>query len=116
MRGASETYREARIVSLSLEGGIAEFDTPLDLRQDESMWVEMDAFPHLHCKIEKVSQTEKGRPVRVKFSYKLDGECRDRMIVKLYTGRYSQDIHELDRFAIAGGVWSRMFGRVPQAA
>jgi cellulose synthase (UDP-forming) len=52
----------------------------------------------------------------VKFSYTLDGACRDRMIVKLYTGRYSQDIHDLDKSAIAGGVWARMFGRSAQAA
>jgi cellulose synthase (UDP-forming) len=114
--GVSETYREARIVSLSLEGGIAEFDARPDLRQGEFMWVEMDAFPHLRCKVEKVSQSEASKPVCVKFSYTLDGACRDRMIVKLYTGRYSQDIHELDKSAIAGGVWSRMFGRSPQAA
>ncbi|GJE49924.1 Cellulose synthase catalytic subunit [UDP-forming] [Methylobacterium tardum] len=114
--GVSETYREARIVSLSLEGGIAEFATPPDLRSGEHMWIEMDAFPHLRCKVEKVVQSEAGKPVCVKFSYTLDGACRDRMIVKLYTGRYSQDIHDLDKSAIAGGVWSRMFGRSAQAA
>jgi cellulose synthase (UDP-forming) len=86
------------------------------VRQGEYMWIEMDAFPHLRCKVEKISQSNAGKPVCVKFSYTLDGECRDRMIVKLYTGRYSQDIHELDKSAIAGGVWSRMFGRSPQAA
>jgi cellulose synthase (UDP-forming) len=114
--GVSETYREARIVSLSLEGGIAEFATSPDLRSGEHMWIEMDAFPHLRCKVEKVVQSEAGKPVCVKFSYTLDGACRDRMIVKLYTGRYSQDIHDLDKSAIAGGVWSRMFGRSAQAA
>ena len=114
--GVSEKYRQARIVSLSLEGGIAEFALPPDVREGEHMWVEMDAFPHLRCKIEKVASSKRGRPVAVKFSYTLEGECRDRMIVKLYTGRYSQDIHEIDKSAIFGGIWLRMFGRNPKAA
>ena len=56
----------------------------------------MDAFPHLRCTVEKVATPKAGKPVSVKFRFKLEGECRDRMIVKLYTGRYSQDIHDLD--------------------
>ncbi len=40
---------------------------------------------------------------------------RDRMIVMLYTGQYSQDIHALDKSAIAGGLWSRLFGRTARA-
>ncbi|MHB2208765.1 glycosyltransferase family 2 protein [Methylobacterium sp. CM6257] len=114
--GVSEKYRQARIVSLSLEGGIAEFARPPDVREGEHMWVEMDAFPHLRCKVEKISRPNGDQPVAVKFSYRLDGECRDRMIVKLYTGRYSQDIGEIDKSAILGGIWLRMFGRNPRVA
>ena len=63
--GVSETYREARIVSLSLDGGIAEFATPPGLRTGDYMWVEMDAFPHLRCTVEKVAAPKAGKPVSV---------------------------------------------------
>ncbi|MFE1599800.1 glycosyltransferase family 2 protein [Methylobacterium sp. ID0610] len=102
------------ITSLSLEDGIAEFDVEPRVKPGDPVIVEIEGFPHLRCTVEKVSRLKK-RCFALKFSYRLDGECRDRMIVKLYTGEYSQDIHELDKSAIVGGLWSRMFGRTTRA-
>ena len=48
---------------------------------------------------------------RVRITYELAGVARDAMIVKLYTGGYSQDIRTLDKSAVAEGLWSRAFGR-----
>jgi cellulose synthase (UDP-forming) len=42
----------------------------------------------------------------------LDLAAHDSLIVKLYTGEYSQDIRRLDTPAIFGGLWKRAFGRV----
>jgi cellulose synthase (UDP-forming) len=39
------------------------------------------------------------------------GARRDELIVKLYTGGYSQDVSELDKSKIAGSLWRRAFGR-----
>ncbi|GJD60299.1 glycosyltransferase [Methylobacterium frigidaeris] len=103
-----------RITSLSLEGGIIELDSAPAARAGDAVTVEMERFPHLRGTIEAVSRLAKGG-FALKFSYRLEGECRDRMIVKLYTGQYSQDIHELDKSAIASGLWSRMFGRTVRA-
>ncbi|UHC18249.1 glycosyltransferase [Methylobacterium currus] len=103
-----------RITSLSLEGGIVEFDGQPALRAGDQVIVEMERFPHLRSTVEAVSRLA-GGGFAMKFRYLLEGECRDRMIVKLYTGQYSQDIHELDRSAIASGLWSRMFGRTVRA-
>ncbi len=91
-----------RVTSLSLEGGIVEFDTAPTAQAGDAVILEMERFPHLRCTIAKVSRLA-SRRYAMKFSYALDGECRDRMIVKLYTGAYSQDIHDLDKSAIASG-------------
>jgi cellulose synthase (UDP-forming) len=104
-----------RITSLSLEGGIAELETEPGATAGGSMTVEMEHFPPLRCTVAQVSRLTSGR-FAMRFSYELEGECRDLMIVKLYTGEYSQEIHELDKSAIVSGLWSRMFGRTARAA
>jgi cellulose synthase (UDP-forming) len=42
--------------------------------------------------------------------YELSGAARDQMIIKLYTGAYSQDVQEIRRRAVAAGLFSRTFG------
>jgi cellulose synthase (UDP-forming) len=42
--------------------------------------------------------------------YALAGQARDQMIVKLYTGRFTQDIREIDRPAVVLGLLQRVFG------
>ena len=32
-------------------------------------------------------------------------------MIRLYTGQYSQDIRDIDKSAIAQGLWHRLFGR-----
>ena len=115
-RNAGGERRRIRLVSLSLEGGVAEWVGPPGVREGETVVIEMDDYPEISSRVEKVCPPRKGHPALVHFSYVLDGECRDRMIVKLYTGGYSQDIHELDKSAIVGGIWQRMFGRRQRAA
>ncbi|ACA17892.1 Cellulose synthase (UDP-forming) [Methylobacterium sp. 4-46] len=105
-----------KVTSLSLAGGIAEFDADPNVRVGDRLTVEMDRFPHLRCTVEKVGRRSRQGRSAVKFSYTLDEACRDRMIVKLYTGGYSQDIHDLDKSAVVGGIWSRMFGRTARVS
>ncbi|MGX7708132.1 glycosyltransferase [Methylobacterium sp. Gmos1] len=109
-----EALLAGRVTSLSLDGGIVEFDAMPAARAGDPVIVEMERFPHLRGTVEAVSGLARGG-FAMKVRYTLEGECRDRMIVKLYTGQYSQDIHELDKSAIASGLWSRMFGRTVRA-
>ncbi|MET7246365.1 hypothetical protein ABZT49_23710 [Methylobacterium sp. EM32] len=109
-----EAVLAGRITSLSLEGGIVELDAAPTARAGDPVTVEMERFPHLRGTVEAVSRLARGG-FAMKVRYTLEGECRDRMIVTLYTGQYSQDIHELDKSAIASGLWSRMFGRTVRA-
>lgn len=112
--GHAEAVLTGRITSLSLDGGVVELDSAPAARAGDPVMVETERFPHLRGTVEAVSRLARGG-FAMKFRYRLEGECRDRMIVTLYTGQYSQDIHELDKSAIASGLWSRMFGRTERA-
>lgn len=46
----------------------------------------------------------------------LPSQTREQMIVKLYTGRYSQDIGALKFGWIIGRLWVRAFGAAPRPA
>lgn len=101
----------ARVVSLSLDGGVAAFAEDPGLRSGEPVRIEMERFPHLEATVTGTARGRRRGPVRVSFSYHLQGACRDTMIVRLYTGAYSQDIRTIDKSAIFGGLWTRLFGR-----
>ena len=108
---AGDRSLDARIVSLSLDRGVASFPTDPGLRPGDRIRIEMEHFPHLEARVEDVTSVRRRKPVCVRFSYALAGECRDAMIVRLYTGQYSQDIRDIDKSAIAQGLWHRLFGR-----
>ena len=100
----------ARVISLSLDRGVATFEADPGLRPGDPIRIEMERFPHLEATVMATERARRG-PVRVSFAYALQGACRDAMIVRLYTGEYSQDIRAIDKSAIFGGLWSRLFGR-----
>jgi cellulose synthase (UDP-forming) len=99
------TARPCRIHRLSLAGATVEVEggaegLPKDLRLEMR-----DALP-VPATVESV---EAGRSLRVALD-PAPGPERDRLIVKLYTGRYSQDIRELRPARVLGGLWRRSFG------
>jgi cellulose synthase (UDP-forming) len=99
------TARPCRIHKLSLAGATVEVEggaegLPKDLRLEMR-----DALP-VPATVESV---EAGRSLRVALD-PAPGPERDRLIVKLYTGRYSQDIRELRPARVLGGLWRRSFG------
>ncbi len=102
---------EARIVSLSLDRGVASFATDPGLCPGDRIWIETERFPHLDATVEGAARGQGYGPTRIRFSYTLEGACRDAMIVRLYTGQYSQDIGGIDKSAVFGGLWKRLFGR-----
>ncbi len=102
---------DARIVSLSLDRGVASFAADPGLRPGERIWIEMERFPHIEGTVEGLTPGRRRGPTCLRFSYTLEGDCRDAMIVRLYTGQYSQDIRDIDKSAVVGGLWHRLFGR-----
>src|SRR5262249_38889704 len=104
-----------RLVSLSLEGGAMEFPPDTELSANCQFVVAAHGFPRLFARVDTVV-TEQNGSVLVRFKFGLEGEARDQMIVKLYTGGYSQEIPGLDRLAIASGIWRRAFGRTSARA
>jgi len=109
---ADDRSFKARLVNLALDNGILEVTSAPGIKDGDTICLELPDFPPLKARVTAVVPRRSGVTC-LKFSYSVEGECRDRMIVKLYTGNYSQDIHELDRPAIVGGVWKRAFGEAP---
>jgi cellulose synthase (UDP-forming) len=99
----------ARLVGLSLEAGIAEFGQDLGFAAGDELVIEAAGFPRLPSRVERVSTARDGR-VFIVFKHGLDPQAHDRLIVKLYTGDYSQEILQLDTPAIMSGLWKRAFG------
>ncbi|OKP65549.1 hypothetical protein BTE77_32985, partial [Ensifer adhaerens] len=58
-----------------------------------------------------ISRTGDKRRFYLHLYYDLNGKERDKMIVKLYTGRYSQDIPDIDKVAVSVNLLLRAFGR-----
>lgn len=98
-----------RLISMSLESGTLEVlhDEPLSI--GDNMLIEAAGFPPLPSHIESI--TREAAKASIRFTHELDAASRDRLIVKLYTGDYSQEIRVLDTLAIVRGLWKRAFGR-----
>jgi cellulose synthase (UDP-forming) len=76
----------------------------------DEVLVEAAGFPLLPSRVKQIGRQGEGQ-VSVRFKHNLDPAARDRLIVKLYTGGYSQEIRRLDTPAIVSGLWKRAFGR-----
>lgn len=99
-----------RLVSMSLESGTLEVLQDEQLSVGDKILIEAAGFPPLPSRIESITG-EAARKASIRFTHELDAASRDRLIVKLYTGDYSQEIRTLDTLAIVRGVWKRAFGR-----
>jgi cellulose synthase (UDP-forming) len=98
-----------RLVSLSLVSGVAEFPRYAKPGLANELLIETVGFPPLRSRIEAIDELLDG-VTRVRFRHNVDVDARDRLIVKLYTGDYSQDIQAIDKRAITQGIWKRAFG------
>lgn len=85
----------ARLVGLSLKGGIAELGQDVGAAAGDELVIDAAGFPRLTSHVERVRAARDGR-VLVAFRHSLDPQAHDRLIVKLYTGDYSNDILQLD--------------------
>jgi cellulose synthase (UDP-forming) len=117
---AAEVHRyekmlAGRLATLSLENGTLDFPHDPQLAPGDELVVSASGFPTLCARVQTAAAHPDGS-VRVGFAHRLDGEARDELIVKLYTGAYSQEIRQIDRSALLGGIWRRAFGRLPAQA
>ena len=101
---------QGQLVSLSLEFGVIQLPVDPEISFGDNLLIEAARFPPFPARVEKIDQSRTGR-VTVRFSFALAPAERDVLIVKLYTGEYSQEIHQLDAPAILSGIWKRAFGR-----
>lgn len=99
-----------RLISMSLESGTLEILQDEQLSVGDKILIEAAGFPPLPSRIESITR-EAARKASIRFTHELDAAPRDRLIVKLYTGDYSQEIRTLDTLAIVRGLWKRAFGR-----
>jgi cellulose synthase (UDP-forming) len=117
---AAQAYRNeqttaGRLAALSLEDGAMDFPHDPRLAPGDELVVSASGFPRLPVRVQTVV-THRDGSVSARFTHNLAGEARDQLIVKLYTGAYSQEIHEIDQRALVGGIWRRAFGRLPAQA
>lgn len=91
----------------------------VDIALDRATVVDLDAAlpEEVTVQIEHVepfpARTVQIGPKQMRLSFSLSGAVRDQMIVKLYTGGYSQDVAAINKPVIAGRLWSRAFGADP---
>ena len=104
-----ERFIPGQLVSLSLESGIAEVRHDVSIANGDAILIEAAGFPLLPSRVERISKQQDGL-ASIRFKHRLDAAARNRLIVKLYTGDYSQEIRELDTLAIVSGLWKRTFG------
>ncbi|WP_046867435.1 glycosyltransferase family 2 protein [Microvirga massiliensis] len=101
---------EGRIVSISLDGALMEIFKGTTALRPGQVILRVEGVESFTARIAEIVHDDRTDVLRVRLSYDLQASPRDQMIVKLYTGGYSQDIREIDKSAIVSGLWSRAFG------
>jgi len=92
---------------------------PTEVRfQSTQVTLRLDGFEPLHADLRQVTQRRGDisragdkRRFYLHLHYELSGKERDQMIVKLYTGRYSRDVPDIDKIAVSVNLLLRAFGR-----
>jgi len=107
---AGDRVERGRLATLSLSAAVVSFGHPTAIAAGREMLIDVAGFPPLVARADRMMQSAEGLLVRG--ALRLDPATHDRLIVKLYTGGYSQEIRKLDRPAIVSGLWKRAFGRL----
>ncbi|MEK1929106.1 MAG: glycosyltransferase [Pararhizobium sp.] len=110
-----------RVVSLSLEKAV--IAVPTETRfQSTCVRLVLDGFAPIQAELRKatqrrgdISRSGDMRRYYLHLHFDLHGAERNKMIVKLYTGRYSQDIPDIDKVAVSVNLLLRAFGRTRTA-
>jgi cellulose synthase (UDP-forming) len=105
------------MVSLALDKAV--IAVPAETRfASTDVTLALDSFDPITAELRMV--TQRGRSISrtgdkqsfyLHLHFELKGSARDRMIVKLYTGNYSQDVRDIDKVAVSINLLLRTFGR-----
>jgi len=106
-----------RLVSLALDKAVVA--VAVDSRfESKSVILHLQGFAPFEAELKQVTQRRRSvsrggdrQAYYLHLHFNLDGAIRDQMIVKLYTGGYSQDIGDLDKVAVSVNLLLRSFGR-----
>ncbi len=111
----------ARLVSLSLDKAVVAVPTETRFKSTR-VTLNLDGFPPLQTELKQVTQrrgdiSRSGdrRRYYLHLHFDLRGFERDKMIIKLYTGNYSQDVADIDKVAVSVNLLLRAFGRTRTA-
>ncbi|MDQ0561990.1 cellulose synthase (UDP-forming) [Rhizobium mesoamericanum] len=106
-----------RVVSLALDKAVV--TVPAGTRfQSEMVTLSLDGFEPFRAELRQVTQRRRSisrtgdkQSYFLHLHFDLAGQERDKLIVKLYTGRYSQDVPDIDKVAVSINLFLRTFGR-----
>nr|WP_246781085.1 glycosyltransferase [Rhizobium sp. BK602] len=106
-----------QVVSLALDKAVVA--VPPETRfQSSSVLLKLDGFAPFKTELRQVTQRRRSisrggdrQAYYLHLHFELGTADRDRMIVKLYTGEYSQDIRDIDKVAVSVNLLLRSFGR-----
>jgi|GEM_PF-6624353 len=106
-----------QIVSLALDKAVVAVPT-MSRFQSKSVVLKLPGFAPFKSELRLVTQRRRSisrggdkQSYYLHLYFELIGSARDSMIVKLYTGQYSQDIRDIDKVAVSLNLLLRSFGR-----
>jgi len=106
-----------RVVSLALDKAVVAVPTET-LFQSRLLTLSLDGFAPIKTELKQVTERRRTisrpgdkRAYYLHLHFDLQGLARDSMIVKLYTGHYSQDVRDIDKVAVSINLLLRTFGR-----
>ncbi|WP_026187223.1 glycosyltransferase [Ensifer sp. BR816] len=110
-----------RLVSLSLDKAVVAVPTETRF-QSTRVTLNLEGFAPLQTELKQVTQrrgdiSRSGdkRRYYLHLHFDLRGFERDKMIIKLYTGNYSQEVPDIDKAAVSVNLLLRAFGRTRTA-
>jgi cellulose synthase (UDP-forming) len=106
-----------QIVSLALDKAVVAVPTMARF-QSKSVVLKLPGFAPFKSELRQVTQRRRTisrsgdkQSYYLHLYFELGDSARDSMIVKLYTGQYSQDIRDIDKVAVSLNLLLRSFGR-----
>ncbi|WP_137045072.1 glycosyltransferase [Pseudolabrys sp. FHR47] len=104
-----------RLVAIAMDESTAQTTADLSSSVGQLATLTVSDVAPFAAKIEMRDRRDNGREL-ILVHQPLAPDIRDQLIVKLYTGGYSQDIEALKFGRIIDRLWGRAFGDVPQHA
>ncbi|SCB62110.1 cellulose synthase (UDP-forming) [Rhizobium aethiopicum] len=106
-----------QVVSLALDKAVVAVPDMARF-QSKSALLKLSGFAPIKAELGQITQRRRSvsrggdkQAYYLHLYFELSGSARDSMIVKLYTGRYSRDVRDIDKVAVSLNLLLRSFGR-----